>query len=202
MKMLVLMFMLLSPSAAYCAEKIHSASNLEGGKVALELSAKERRLMLLNLSSGVKEPLPWPPTEEEVMGTLLLPDRLLLISQFTAGGGKPARLHELEFRSKRWSAAKEISCLSFDQVSLKGNELKVQCEAEPGKEVKAREVALRIEGKAKKELKLELPVSADSQEKFSFRLTGPLMAWDALEVKTPTGQKKSFQAEKLANDAK
>jgi hypothetical protein len=197
MKKLILLFLFLPVSAAFSAEKIHSASNLAGSKVVVEIAAKERSLVMLDLSSGKKDHLPLPATEEEVMGTILLADRLLLISQWTAGDGKPAHLHELDLKTKVWAAPREIACISFDQILVSANELRVSCEAGPDSGSKAKDVVVRFGGRPVAKLNMELPLPSHALDKFSFRLQGNLMAWDSLETKTPTGKKKVFPAKEL-----
>jgi len=197
MRMLILLTMFL-PVSAFSAEKIHSVSNLAGSKAVVEIAAPERGLVMLDLSSGKKDILPLPATDEEVMGTILLADRLLLISQWTAGDGKPAHLHELSLKTKVWADPREIACISFDQVQVSGNELKVSCETGPNADAKPKDVVMKFGGRPEMKLKLEFPLASYVRDKFSFRLIGNLMAWDSLETKTPTGKKKVYKANELA----
>lgn len=197
MKNLILLMMLIPVLPAFADAKIHSVSNIAGAKVVVEVAAKDRSLLMLDLASGKKEALPFPATEEEVMGTILLSDRLLLISQWTAGGGKPANLHELELKSRKWAAPREIACVSFDRVVASKNELKVSCEAGPFTESKAKDVTVKFGGKPEAKVDLELPLAAYAREKFSYQLKGDLMAWDSMETKSPTGKKRVIKAEGL-----
>jgi hypothetical protein len=197
MRTLILLSVFLPFSAAFSAEKIHSVSNLAGSKAVVEIAAPERRLVMLDLSSGKRDILPLPATEEEVMGTILLADRLLLISQWTAGDGKPAHLHELSFKTKVWADPREIECISFDQISVSGNELRMSCETGPNADSKPKDVVMKFGGRPEMKLKLEFPLASYVRDKFSFRLVGNLMAWDSLETKTPTGKKKVYKANEL-----
>lgn len=191
--MIALFLLLLAQESS--AASIQAASNLQQDRLTLVVTTgeekKPRRLLDLDLRNMTPKHLPWPmkSQEEEVMGLIRSPERLFVITQFTAGGGKLPNLHQYDFTKGSWKSLGRLDCLSFDSVEIRKNELLVECEADPRANKPAGVKRFSLP-QNESSLKLILPVAHDNQGDTSFRLEGSMFAWDAVELSRKNTVKK------------
>lgn len=187
------MAMVLWASSGFAA--IQSASNIVGHQVALNVKSDEgeqKTLIVLNLKSMAKEKIALPSLDnEEVMGLVLFPDNILMISQWTSGDGKNPQVHEYNFKNKKWSKPVEIPCLSFDKVEVKASEISVQCETGGFK-------SARLSFKVDKPVKLVLPLQTEKKGEFQYKLSGGSMFhWNTIDFQEGKKAKKSLTSKDL-----
>lgn len=187
----------LVSSPGYAA--IQGMSNISKDQVVVSVEDDEstgRSLILLNLRTLAKEKisLPADTESEDVMGLVLSPSHLVLISQWTAGGGKNPFVHEYDIAKKQWAKKKELNCLSFDRVEIKGSVATIPCESGGSKKV---DLALAV----KKPMKVVFPVKQDKQGVDSVKLSGgSIFRWQMLEVQEGKKAKKIFKTSDLLKD--
>lgn len=175
---------------------IQGISNISKDQVVVSVEDEEsagRSLVLLNLRTLAKEKISLPigTESEDVMGLVLSPSHLILISQWTAGGGKNPYIHEYDFAKKQWSQKQELSCLSFDRVEIKGSVATIPCE-EGG--IKKVNLGLKV----KAPMKVVFPLRQDKQGSDTVKLSGGSMfKWQMLEVKEGKKAKKIFKTSDL-----
>lgn len=193
----ILLGAILLNSSAHAA--IQGMSNISKDQVVVSLEDDEssgRSLILLNLRTLAKQKisLPADTESEEVMGLVLSPSHLILISQWTAGGGKNPYIHEYDIAKKQWAKKKELNCLSFDRVEIKGSVATIPCEAGGSKKV---DLGLNL----KTPLKVVFPLKQDKQGADSVKLSGgSIFRWQMLEVQEGKKAKKIFKATDLLKD--
>lgn len=183
------------------AASILSASNLAQKKIALVLSTgeekKPRELMLFRLEDHLSQKISWPEKvgQEEVLGLIQSEKSLLLISQWTSGGGKFPHLHHYSFSSGKWIELGEIKCRSFDQVKIEKKSLSVECEEDPLSDQKAQSVSFLLPENFDS-VSLTFPLAKGSTAKISYELKGTMFSWEKLEV-SQGKSKKLFTANDL-----
>lgn len=190
----ILLGALLLQSTAHAA--IQGMSNISKDRVVLSVEDDEssgRSLILMNLRTYAKEKisLPAETESEDVMGMVLSPSHLVLISQWTAGGGKNPYVHEYDFVKKQWAKKKELDCLSFDRVEIKGSVATVACEAGGNKKV-------NLDLKMKEAVKVVFPVKQDKQGSDTVKLSGgSIFRWQMIEIQEGKKAKKIFKTSDL-----
>lgn len=193
---LILLMTCLSFSS-YAALK--GASNITDNKVILSVQKDEESqpaLVVLNLKNAAKEKISLPKDlgKEEIMGLLLFPEHVVMISQWTTGGGKNPHIHEYSFKDKKWKKPSELSCLSFDTVEVKASDLSVECE-----EGGVKKTSLSF--KAEIPLKLVLPLESDKKGNLQYKLSGGSMfSWKTIDFQEGKKPKKSFSSEDLLKE--
>ena len=179
----------LASSSAFAA--IQSASNISGDKVVVSVrddKSPGHSLVRLNLKTATKETVSLPKDlgGEEIMGMVLFPEHLVMISQWTAGDGKNPHLYQYSFKNKTWNKPSEVSCLSFDTVEVNASEIKIQCE-ENGEKKAA------LSFKATSPLKLVFPLQSDKQGALQYKLSGGSMfMWKSIDFQDAKKPKKSL----------
>ena len=188
-------------AAAGWAQSVPVMSNLQkGASVFLVQDAKSKtpeRLVRFDMGAKKFENLPWSSEigSEEVLGLLLLSDRLLLISQWTAGGGKTPHLHTYLLKEKKWAAVKDLPCISFDKVTIKGGQLTVNCEEDYLKKTKAGDQSIAIETAKSEKLSVTLPLTKVTEGKRELAMVGSAPA-KAVKYSTASSSK-TLTAEEL-----
>lgn len=187
-------FLVIFPFSVDASIKIHSASNIQDGKIFLELGGATRSAYFFDISSAIakKIGLPGEIGEEEILGSFFFPGKVVLISQWTKGDGKFPHLWELDQKQLKWTEKKEIPCISFDRIKAKENKLLFFCE-----DPLMKKIEVEISFKVKKEKEWILPLTQDSEGKYSFRLEGPHFSWGSLKIKSPLKKEKSLQADEI-----
>ncbi|MGZ3798427.1 MAG: hypothetical protein ACXVB1_18805 [Pseudobdellovibrionaceae bacterium] len=185
MKITLLFLAFIFSSAAFSTEKIHSISNVNGSSVVVEVWGDQRKLLFVNLETAKTQTLPWPEQvkSEEILGGILLSDRLYLISQWTSGGGKMPTVHEYDRSIGSWIQKKQtINCISFDTLEIKSSVLTIHCEADPFKEIAAHDVKIPLTTKSVENFKIVLPLTTSAEGVFAYQLEGSLFSWTALNI--------------------
>lgn len=183
MKNFSLLLLLISLCATPAYAGIQGASNIASQKVVLNVldeDSNERALVLMNLQTTAYKKIKKPSDleSEEVMGMVLFKDHLLMISQWTTGGGKNPKVHQYSLKSGKWTQPIEVDCLSFDTVEIKKTALRFHCEDKGTKTIK-------LGFKAPKAGKFIFPIRGDSKQGVQFRLSGGAMFdWEQIEVKS------------------
>lgn len=183
--------LLLSLVGAQAFAAIQSASNISGDNVVISVRDDKtpgHSLVRLNLKTAAKEAVSFPKDlgGEEIMGMVLFPDHLVMISQWTAGDGKNPHLHEYSFKNKAWNKPSEVSCLSFDTVEVKASEIKIQCEENGEKKVS-------LSFKAASPVKLVFPLQSYQQGALQYKLSGGSMfMWKSIDFQDAKKPKKSL----------
>lgn len=181
MKHLSLIFLLIL-FGSHALASIQAVSNLSSQRVVINAynqTTDKRQLLVMNLKTYAKEKIALPNLDgEEIIGMVLFKDHMLMISQWTTGGGKDPRVHQYSFKDKKWLQTTEVlSCLSFDTVEVKKSTLKLHCEDQSAKMVK-------LDFRASSAAKVIFPVETGKDKSIEFKVTGGTMFnWDSLEVK-------------------
>lgn len=158
---------------------IQGVSNISDKRVAVNAynaDTETRKLVLLNLKTLEQQSITLPDLEhEEIMGLVLLKDDLVMISQWTSGGGKNPNVHQYNLTTQKWADPIEVHCLSFDEIEIKKSILKLNCD-----DKKAKPVKLSI--KTSSPLKQVLPLVEQKNENVQLKLIGgSLFNWNSLE---------------------
>ena len=196
---IALSILLLQFASHASARMIQAASNIESGKILLSVADTEKKsppqLLQLDLQNSQQTPIAWPKDfkQEEVMGLLQLSGEAVLITQFTQGGGQFPHIYQYSFAKKEWSAKGELKCLSFDTVKIKDSVLQVDCEADPRNKEAAGAKSLPLNLDKKAELKAVLPITADKNKKFGFKLKGEMFTWKSIEIQNTKTETKNIQ---------
>jgi len=183
--------LLLSLACSQTFAAIQSASNISGDKVVVSVrddKSPGHSLVRLNLKTATKETVSLPKDMggEEIMGMVLFPDHLVMISQWTAGDGKNPHLYEYNFKEKTWNKPSEVSCISFDTVEVKASEIKIQCEENGEKKA-------TLSFKASAPVKLVFPLQSDKQGALQYKLSGGSMfMWKSIDFQDAKKPKKSL----------
>lgn len=193
MKFILFALLCFSANSAGAASLL-SASNISSEKVALTLSTGDeknpRELLLFQLRDKKAKTLPWPTKieDEEIMGLMLFPKSLYLISQWTAGGGKFPHVHRFDFSTQKWDLIGEVKCRSFDTVKISKRKIQFDCEEDSRTNEKAGEKSLTLTQRESL-LSLVLPISKDEKADLGFTLNGSMFSWDSIELRSGKNKK-------------
>jgi len=199
---MIILYLAFIAASAEAVVKFHSASNALNGKVVVEVWGKGRDLQEIDLKSGESSPLPWPVElkDQEIIGSILLSDRLLVIAQWTAGGGKYPSIYQYDRKTKTWNSSKvSLDCISFDTVELSKSKLSVECEADPLKDKKPATVTAQLSGLSiTGPVKYVWPLTESVSGEYSYKLDGDILDWPTLRLFKNNQETKKIQAESLA----
>jgi len=178
---------------------LHAISNIDQSTVTLALDDPRGKTSFreLNLKTLKTELLP-PPIDleaEEVLALFRFAKDLILISQWTAGGGKPPSIRFFSGEKKDWSLLGRLNCISFDNIEIEKGKLKVRCEPDILKGKKAEITSFTLPSK-KWKAKAVLPRMLERSGELSVSLEGPMFRWSEITIKNGTSVKK-VSVEKL-----
>ena len=175
---------------------IQGASNISKNHVIVSVrddKSPTRSLVRLDLKTATKESIALPKDigSEEIMGVILFPENLVMISQWTAGDGKKPHIYEYSFKEKSWNKPVELSCISFDTIEVRASDLKVECEGSGDKKVS-------LGFKVASPVKLVLPLQSDKQGSLHYKLSGgEMFVWKSIEFQDGKKAKKSLTSTDL-----
>lgn len=183
--------LVLALSCSQAFATIQGASNISKNHVIVSVrddKSPARSLVRLDLKTSTKESIALPTDigSEEIMGLILFPENLVMISQWTAGDGKKPHIYEYSFKDKSWKKPTELACISFDTVEVHASDLKVECEGSGDKKVP-------LSFKSGTPVKLVFPMQNDKQGSLQYKLSGgEMFVWKSIEFQDGKKAKKSL----------
>jgi hypothetical protein len=178
--------LLFSCSISRAAQKtLHAISNINGSSITLALDLHDGQCGLNELDLGslkiTKLSCPEDLKQEEVIGLFRFNDGIILISQWTTGGGKPPSIRFYDEKKKTWKTLGKLNCVSFDTLMIKGGVLRAECEEEPLESKKAGMMTMILPQRTW-QAKVTLPRTKETFREFTVKLEGPIFHWTAMVI--------------------